>query len=315
LNVTEYCKQNEISRNRARFVQGAKTILLYTGRPYEIQYKGVRHLIFLGPPEEREFYTDLLPKFSNGADLTEESKYIDEERSLVVFLLCSPNMTSLHGFLGNLADCTKIGGYFIGTCFDGKVIFERMSRRQKGEPYAIFSQNGDKICEITKQYDNTGFPDDELSVGYAIHVYQETIQKVIREYLVNFEFLKRLLEDYGFVLATEEEVVKMDLPSSTGLFDELFRHMENEAHIHRSSKYKYGDAFKMSPEEKTLSFMNRYFIFKKVRPVDTKKVAKNIDYSLMIDEKRNNEEEEDVMKQDIYHRRKGYKLKGTKFII
>lgn len=225
------------------------------------------------------------------------------------------NMTTLHGFLSNLADCTKIGGYFIGTCFDGKTLFNRMSRRKKGEPYTIFSQNGQKICEITKEYDSTGFPDDELSVGYPIHVYQESIQKVIREYLVNFVFLRRMMEDYGFILATDEEVVKMDLPNSTGLFDELFRHMEYE--IQRNRYHKYGDAFKMSPEEKTLSFMNRYFIFKKVRPVDTGKVAKNMDYSTRLEEERNAEAAEMVLEtvKRASHGRKGYKLKGTRFII
>lgn len=225
------------------------------------------------------------------------------------------NMTTLHGFLGNLSDCTKVGGYFIGTCFDGKTVFDRMNRRKKGEPYTIFSQNGQKICEITKEYDSTGFPDDELSVGYAIHVYQESIQKVIREYLVNFSFLKRMMEDYGFVLATDEEIVKMDLPYSTGLFDELFRHMEYE--IQRNRYHKYGNAFKMSPEEKTLSFMNRYFIFKKVRPVDTGKVAKNMDYSAKLEEERNTEADEmlnETVKR-VSHGRKGYKLKGTRFII
>ena len=226
------------------------------------------------------------------------------------------NMTTLHGFLSNLSDCTKIGGYFIGTCYDGKTVFDRMNRRKKGEPYTIFSQSGQKICEITKEYDETGFPDDELSVGYPIHVYQESIQKVLREYLVNFTFLRRIMEDYGFVLATDEEVVKMDLPKSTGLFDVLFRYMENE--IQRNRNHKYGDAANMSPEEKTLSFMNRYFIFKKVRPVDTARVAQNMDYSSRLAEQANAEAADEMIRNTVtrvLHGRKGYKLKGTRFII
>ena len=55
-----------------------------------------------------------------------------------------------------------------------------------------------KIYEITKQYNDTGFPEDETSLGYSIDVYQESINKVFREYLVNFKYLQRILENYGF---------------------------------------------------------------------------------------------------------------------
>ena len=64
-------------------------------------------------------------------------------------------------------------------------------------------------------YDQTGFPDDELSLGYGINVYQETINKVFREYLVNFEYFKRIMEDYGFILITNEEATQMRLPEAT----------------------------------------------------------------------------------------------------
>ena len=79
-----------------------------------------------------------------------------------------------------------------------------------------------KIYEITKQYNNTGFPEDETSLGYSIDVYQESINKVFREYLVNFKYLQRILENYGFTLVTKEEAENMGLPDGSGLFDELF---------------------------------------------------------------------------------------------
>jgi len=81
-------------------------------------------------------------------------------------------------------------------------------------------------------YDQTGFPDDELSVGYAINVFQESINKVFREYLVNFNYLVQLMEDYGFILITKEEANQMHLPDSTGMFNDLFTMMENEAKMH-----------------------------------------------------------------------------------
>ena len=34
------------------------------------------------------------------------------------------NASTLHKFLTNISECTKLGGYFIGTSYDGKKIFD-----------------------------------------------------------------------------------------------------------------------------------------------------------------------------------------------
>lgn len=61
VSVHEYSRTSEVSRGRARFLQGRKPLMLYTGRCNFFQrhtIKGVRHLIFLGLPEHPEFYSD-----------------------------------------------------------------------------------------------------------------------------------------------------------------------------------------------------------------------------------------------------------------
>jgi len=182
------------------------------------------------------------------------------------------NKTSFHKFLRNLAECTKVGGYYIGTCYDGKTVFDLLRPKQLGESITILK--GDrKIYEITKQYDQTGFPAEEMSLGYSIDVYQESINKVFREYLVNFEYLIRIMDDYGFVVVPKEEAKKMNMPNGTGLFSELFTHMENEVKYKPKNKDDYGTALLMSPDERRISFMNRYFMFRKVRNVDVKKMS------------------------------------------
>ena len=178
---------------------------------------------------------------------------------------------SLHSFIRNVAECTKVNGYFVGTCYDGKKVFQLLSEKKQDEGVAIFKENH-KIFEITKKYDQTGFPDDETSLGYPINVYQETINKVFREYLVNFEYFVQIMEDYGFVLVTEEEAKQMELPNGSGLFSTLFASMENEVKMRPNKKSDYKEAIFMSPEEKRISFLNRYFIFKKMRNVDVKKL-------------------------------------------
>jgi U3 small nucleolar RNA-associated protein 25 len=61
VSVTEYSRTSEIGRGRARFLQGRKPIMLYTGRAHYFHrhaIKGAKHLVFLGLPEHAEFYTD-----------------------------------------------------------------------------------------------------------------------------------------------------------------------------------------------------------------------------------------------------------------
>jgi hypothetical protein len=80
------------------------------------------------------------------------------------------------------------------------------------------------------------------------------------------------MEDYGFVLISDEEAKQMKLPNPTGLFRELYDAMETEIKIDPRKKSDYKDALYMSPEEKRISFMNRYFVFKKMRNVDAQKI-------------------------------------------
>jgi hypothetical protein len=183
------------------------------------------------------------------------------------------NKTSFHNFMRNIAECTRVQGYFIGTCYDGKSVFNLLKSKKNGESISIMKDDR-KIFEITKIYDETGFPDDEMSIGYPINVYQESINQVFREYLVNFEYLIRTMEDYGFVLVSKEEAQKKNLPDSTGLFSELYSFMENDIKRNPNLKADYGKAIYMSAEEKRISFLNRYFIFKKVRNVNTDKITK-----------------------------------------
>jgi U3 small nucleolar RNA-associated protein 25 len=63
VSVTEYARASEVSRGRARFVQGRKNLLLYTGRAHFFlrhTIKGARHLILFGLPEHPEFYPNLM---------------------------------------------------------------------------------------------------------------------------------------------------------------------------------------------------------------------------------------------------------------
>ena len=182
------------------------------------------------------------------------------------------NKTTFHQLLRNITECTKINGYYIGTCYDGQTVFNLLKNLKNEEGMTIMKE-GRKIYEIVKMYDQTGFPDEDMSLGYSINVFQESINQYFREYLVNFEYFTRIMEDYGFILVTKDEAKHMNLPNGTGMFSELFTLMELEIKSNPKTEANYRKAKYMTPEEKRISFMNRYFVFKKVRDVDVKKMS------------------------------------------
>ena len=178
------------------------------------------------------------------------------------------NETILNEFLKNVTECTALEGYFIGTCYDGNKVFNLLSDVEINNSISLM-KNNKKIWEVTKKYSNQSYNDDESCIGYAIDVYQESINKTFREYLVNFNYLTRLLENYGFVLLTKEEIKSLDLPNSIGYFDELFENMDEELKKDKRLANRIGNSLNMSKEEKQISFLNKYFIFKKVRNITT----------------------------------------------
>ena len=126
------------------------------------------------------------------------------------------------------------------------------------------------MLEITKLYHETNFPEEETCLGYTIDVWQESINQNFQEYLVNFIYLQKLMINYGFTLITKEEANKMELPNSSGLFDELYDMMRKKEKMNCN----YGHATEMNEEEKIISFMNRYFVFKKVKNVQSKQIQR-----------------------------------------
>lgn len=182
------------------------------------------------------------------------------------------NVRTLHNFLRNIAECTKLNGYFIGTSYDGKTIFNKLRKKLTGESIEIYEKDT-KIWQIVKEYDDTVFEDDESCVGYKISVYQDSINKMFPEYLVNYDYLNRIMEDYGFTVLPREDAKKIGLPEGSGMFNELYNSMMNEIKRYPSKENEFGDAPEMRNYEKDISFLNRYFIYKKIRTVNAKKIA------------------------------------------
>jgi hypothetical protein len=185
---------------------------------------------------------------------------------------------SLHCFLKNISDHVKVGGYFIGTCYDGKKLFNKLKTTQQGNNLTLFKDR-QKIWEVTKRYTMEDMEDDDTCLGLKIGVYQETINREFDEYLVNFDYFKNMMNQYGFTVVDDFNINGKHI---NGL--DSFESLHNLMTQDKQEDYLM-NATRMSKEEKDISFLNNYFIFKKNRKVDTEILYKHY----VIDGKRENE--------------------------
>jgi hypothetical protein len=236
-----------------------------------------------GPKEEDILGKGVLRQYGKG----QEGFNISSIQFAIHYFFENPD--TLQGFMRNISECTKIGGYFIGTSYDGKSIFQLLRKKQPGESVQIID-SGKKIWELTKGYNSEIFEDNSSSIGYRIDVFQESINQVISEYLVNYDYLNRVMEDYGFQLLNRDEAKEFGLPEGSGLFSELFLNMLEDIKRNPKKKSDYGTAEQMSAFEKKISFLNRYFVYKKIRNVNTEKVQLDLGEYHEMEEERDTKE-------------------------
>lgn len=161
------------------------------------------------------------------------------------------NTETLKGFLTNLADTVKVGGLFVGCCFDGDRVF-RLLRGVEKDHNVTGTEEDTPIWTITKRYDVPQLSAEDDSLGLGIDVEFVSIGSAHREYLVSFEFLKSKMAEIGFRLLNKEELAEMKLAHSTNTFDASYDMVTK-----RDSLYPMKDSVKQ------FSFLNRWFIFKR----------------------------------------------------
>lgn len=172
------------------------------------------------------------------------------------------DLSTLEGLLANIDSLCTAGGYFVGTCFDGKRVFRALEGKALGDGLCL-SINSTSICEITKQYDNPSFRDDETCLGYAVDVYQDSINNQIREYLVNFAYLEKKLAERGIRVLSAKEAKGLGLLGGIVPFGDIYQQLQLQASKDRRFASSVGAALSMSEPEKKVSFLNNMFVFKK----------------------------------------------------
>lgn len=147
----------------------------------------------------------------------------------------------LRSLLQNVNDNLKIGGHFIGTCFDGKRVVEEL----KNKKYIEGKKDDELIWKIEKMYSGAVFNSPRSQYDKNINVYVKSIDVVHKESLVDFDYFDKLLVEYGF---EKEKVIE---------FAEYYDKM--------NKNNNEGKVSMMGEEEKEFSFLNNAFIYKKVR--------------------------------------------------
>ena len=204
---------------------------------------------------------DLLPALTKHYGVGSSGFGVSSCQFAMHYMFGSPE--DCYGFMRNVAECTRMHGLFIATCYDGDSVF-RLLKHKTTIQLLDDAQTDRVLWEITRKYEvgeEERLPEDVSSVGYQVLVYQDTIGQLIPEYLVSKEFVLRSMSHFGLELLSAEETAQMGLPESTGMFKSL---------------YDPNTKTPMTDNQKTVSFLNRYYVFKKVRQVNAMDVAKTL---------------------------------------
>jgi hypothetical protein len=156
----------------------------------------------------------------------------------------------------NLNDNLKIGGYVIGTTFDGQRLYNALYSTEiiSGKTYS-----GETMWKIEKKYSKTKllFTDKRPNFGKEVEVFVKTIGTPHVEYLVNFNYVDKIMEEYGFskIMVKPFGEFHRELMDGENIMDLSEKELEKDM----------GEAKNMSEEEKRFSFFSSGFIYKKER--------------------------------------------------
>ena len=95
----------------------------------------------------------------------------------------------------------------------------------------------------------------------------DAISKAIGKHLLQLRVVKKC-----FQLVSRDEAIEMGLPEGSGLFSDLYTSLSNDAAKNKSIDNEYKNALNMNSNEKKISFLNRFVVYKKIRIVNAAKV-------------------------------------------
>jgi predicted NAD-dependent protein-ADP-ribosyltransferase YbiA (DUF1768 family) len=159
------------------------------------------------------------------------------------------------GFLNNIRDNLKVGGFFTCCCFDGNLVTDLLRNLEKGDELVGTDEDTNAtIWKVTKQntLGETLPSTSEEGFGQAIDVEFLSIGSSHREYLVSPQLLIQQLNSIGCDLASNEDCKNLGLAEPSQLFEVTYNsNLSNPA------------LYPMTQTVKDFSFFNRWYIFRR----------------------------------------------------
>ena len=164
------------------------------------------------------------------------------------------DLDTLGGFLNNLADTVKVGGYFVGCGLDG----DSVARLLAPESSVVAKDGRADVWMMTKRY-GTGVgnsvPPSATGLGQAFDVDFIAMGESRTQYLMSWPYLQARFAECGLELLTAEELAGLGLPVSTQMFGDALASAP--------------EPFAMTDAMRRYSVLNRWFIFRRrsdIRP-------------------------------------------------
>ena len=173
--------------------------------------------------------------------------------------------TKLEQFLHNVSDNLRKDGLFFATLMDGSAVEAELNKSSNGivEGRKDFDEYSVPVWAIIKKYT------DENHYNKKIDVFIENTQKLITEFLVDFNFLVRKAKQFNLELVDTElfsetfEKTKKDFEEDASSV--IYKNKYNLHEPWRISEYKNDlKEFNSNDLSKTFSFFYRWVTFKKV---------------------------------------------------
>lgn len=181
---------------------------------------------------------------------------------------------SWSNFKQNLKNHLRSGGYFIATTFDAKEVLKVMKDQ---DTYTVYydDSNGNKkkFFEIVKRYDVDG--SSPIQPGSGIDVFMSWAfneGNYQTEYLVDFDFIKKDLEDADLELVDSDLFSNQLTVHRKFLQEAVLFESSNETKEYMANVSRYYNNSDMNNKCMQYTNLHRYFVFRKRSPTDIEDV-------------------------------------------
>ena len=153
--------------------------------------------------------------------------------------------------------------YFFGTCSDGQAVYSLLV----GKKSHLFTSDKQIVGEYTKQYLDKDTWTEEF--GMPVKVYLESFEKPAVEYLVPFGKITEIMQEHGYELVDSK------------MFNEI---------------YSQQTGITLTQEQQTFSFLNRTFVFKRMKASERKEFKEEKEKAPeKVEEEKKNEAPQEVL--------------------